>query len=246
MEEIYLSEDERLDDLQLDGLKIIQKVDGYSFTSDSVLLANFVKTKKTDICLEIGTGSGIISILVNYKQTPKKIYAFELQSKQSQLAIKNVQICKMQDKIDVINDKVQNYSNYLKAGSIDVIFSNPPYFKYDSKVCGNVNEKVLSRFDKELPLDQMFISVSKMLKYGGKFYFIYDSSRFDECVVEMKKYNLTPKKVFFIHPNGNKNSTTFLCEATLGGKQQLKIMPPIFTNNLKGEYIQTLQKLFRN
>lgn len=246
MEKIILNADERLDDLQLDGLKIVQKVGGYAFTSDSVLLANFVKTKKTDKCIEIGTGSGVISILVNYKQQPKKIYAFELQDEQSQLAVKNIQICKMQDKIDVINDKIQNGLNYLKAGSIDVIFSNPPYFKYDSKVCGDTNEKVLSRFDKELPLDQLFSSVSKLLKYGGKFYFIYDSSRFDECVLEMKKYNLTPKSVFFIHPIENKNSTTFLCEATLGGRQQLKVCPPIFTNNLDGEYIQTLQKLFKN
>ena len=93
---------ERLDDLNLDGLKIIQKIDGYGFTSDSVLLANFVKTKKNDVCLEIGTGSGVISILVNYKEKPHKIYAFEIQEEVAKLAKRNIELNNMQNQINVI------------------------------------------------------------------------------------------------------------------------------------------------
>ena len=244
MEEIKLNSNERLDDLQLGGLKIIQKVDGYGFTSDSVLLANFVKAKKSDVRVEIGAGGGIISLLVNYKQKPAKIFAYELQKSQCELFSHNVQICNMCDSIEIINDKVQNYKKYTKEGGADIVFSNPPYFKYDEKVCGEISEKVLSRFDKELPLKDLFSSVGKMLKFGGKFYFIYDSARLDDCILTMKHYKLIPKQIYFIHPNQTKNSTTFLCLATLGGKQSLKIMPPIFTNDFDGNYIETLQKLF--
>lgn len=236
---------ERLDDLNLDGLQIIQKINGYGFTSDSVLLANFVKTKKQDTCVEIGTGCGIISILVNYKEKPNKILAFEIQENASELAKRNVELNKMQNKIEIICDKVQNFKTYIKDGEVDVVFSNPPYFKYDKNVCGVEQEKVCSRFDLHLPLCDFFECSSKMLKFGGKLYFVNDSQRLNECFCEMEKYNLKPKRIYFVHPNENKNSTVFLCEATKGGKENLIIMPPLFTNNLDGDYIQTIQKLYK-
>lgn len=245
MDQIILQNDERLDDLQLDGLKIIQKQKGYGFTSDSVLLANFVKTKHNDICLEIGTGCGIISILVEHKEKPKKIYAFEMQKNQAILAQKNIELCEKQNAICVINDKIQNWQKYLPAGSIDVIFANPPYFKYDQNICGNCQEKVLSRFDKELPLNEFFGVCGKLLKFGGKLYFVCDSARLAECILQMKQFGICIKQMYFVHPNQNKNSTVFLCQATLGGKEDLKILPPLFTNNLDGDYIQTIQKLYK-
>lgn len=236
---------ERLDDLQLDGLKIIQKIDGYGSTSDSVLLANFVKTKKTDICVEIGAGCGIISILVNYKERPKKIFAFELQSDACDLAVRNVEGSNFSDSIKIIDDKIQNWKKYFNGGEVDVIFSNPPYFKYDPNMCGNVEEKILSRFDKMLSLEDFFMCSSKLLKLGGKLYFVHSSNRFTECINVMSKFNLTAKRVYFVHPNQTKDSTVFLCEAVKGGKQGLQIMPPLFTNNLDGVYIQTIQKLYK-
>ena len=237
---------ERLDDLNLDGLKIIQKVDGYGFTSDSVLLANFVKTKKSDICIEIGAGSGIISILVNYKEKPKKIYAFEIQKEAASLAQRNIELNHMQNSLEVINLPIQNYKQFLKDGETDVIFCNPPYFKYDESVCGKTEEKIISRFDKLLPAGELFECASKLLKFGGKMFFVYPSTRQAECFLEMKKNNIEPKRIYFVHPNKNKNSTVFLCEAIKGGKSGLIVMPPLFTNNLDGDYIETIQKLYKN
>lgn len=238
-------QEERIDDLNLDGLKIIQQIGGYSFTSDSVLLANFVKAKNSDVCLEVGTGSGIISILVNYKEKPQKIYCYEIQKSVATLASRNIQLNDMQNEIEVISDKVQNWQKYNEANSIDVIFSNPPYFKFDSKVCSKNEERNISRSDKYLTLPELLGSVEKLLKVGGKFYFIYDSSRLDEVFVELKNNKLTPKKIFFVHPNENKNSSVFLCEAVKGGKQFLKVLEPLFTNNLDGDYVQTIQKLYK-
>jgi len=241
---IDLNSNERLDDLNLDGLKIIQKKDGYSFTSDSVLLANFIKTKHKDVCVEIGTGCGIISILVDYKEKPKNIIAFELQSGQAELAKRNFVNCKM-DNINLINDDVLNYKKYLTDGSIDVMFSNPPYFKYDENVCGEIEEKVISRSDKYLPTEKFFEVSAKMLKYGGKLYFVFDSQRMGECVKNMNKFNLSPKVMYFVHPNQKKDSSVFLCMAIKGGKSGMKILPPLFTNDLDGNYIETIQKLYK-
>lgn len=236
---------ERIDDLDLDGLKIIQKVGGYGFTSDSVLLANFVRAKKTDTCVEIGTGCGVISILVNYKEKPKKIYAFEVQKEAALLAKRNVELNNMQGNIEVVFDRVQNFKKFFCDGEVDVVFSNPPYFKYDATMCGEIEEKIISRFDKELPLNELFETASKMLKFGGKFYFVNISTRLAECFETMKKYNLAPKRMYVVHPNQNKNASVFLCECVKGGKDGLIIMPPLFTNNLDGDYIQTIQKLYK-
>ena len=236
---------ERIDDLNLDGLKLYQDIDGYTFTSDAVLLANFVKTKKSDVCVEIGTGSGIISILVNYKENPHSILAYEIQESAASLAKRNVILNNMQEKITIICDRVQNWKQYQKKGSVDVVFCNPPYFKYDNKVCGNNEQKTISRFDKYLTPNELFETSAKLLKFGGKLFFINDSSRLDECFNAMKDNKLTPKKMYFVHPNASKNSSVFLCEAVKGGKQMLKVMPPLFTNNLDGDYIQTIQKLYK-
>ena len=239
-----INDNERIDDLCLDGLKIIQKLDGYAFTSDSVLLANFVKTKKNDKCVEIGVGSGIISILVNYKEQPQQIIGFEIQEKYAELATKNVQFNSMNN-ITIVSDRVQNFQKYLDAGTVDVVFCNPPYFKYDSSVCGNAEERVVSRFDKELSLNDLFECSSKMLKYGGKMFFINDAQRLNECFCTMKKFNLSPKRMYFVHPNQNKNATVFLCECIKGGKDGLIVLPTLFANNLDGDYIQTIQKLYK-
>lgn len=239
-----LQSNERLDDLNLGNLKIIQKKDGYGFTSDSVLLANFVKAKHKDFCVEIGTGCGVISILVNYKEKPKNIVAFELQKSQCDLANRNFANCNMEN-LKAINDDVLNYKKYIADGSADVVFSNPPYFKYDENVCGEVEEKAISRSDKFLPVSDFFKVASKMLKYGGKLYFVFDSQRMDECFECMKKVNLAPKKMYFVHPNCKKDCSVFLCMAVKGGKSGIKVMPPLFANDLDGNYIQTIQKLYK-
>lgn len=235
---------ERVDDLNLDGLKIIQNVNGYNFTSDSVLLANFVKAKNSK-CLEIGTGSGIISILVNYKENPKKIIAFELQEEQACLARRNIELNNMEEKISIVADNIQNWNKYIEAGSQDVIFSNPPYFKFDPKTCCDNEQRIVSRSDKYLSIDDFMKCTSKILKYGGKVYFVYSTNRMSECFCAMEKFGIVPKNIYFVHPNETKNSSVFLCEAIKGGKPHLNVMPPLFTNSLDGDYIQTIQKLYK-
>ncbi len=235
----------RVDDLNLDGLKLFQEPNGYGFTSDSVLLANYVRAKHKDKCVEIGTGSGIISILVNYKEKPDKIFAFEIQEKVACLAKKNVELNNMQNQIDIISDAVQNFKKYIECGCADVVFCNPPYFKFDQTVSGENEEKIVSRFDRELSLEDLFLCASKMLKFGGKMFFVMCSERMAECFSVMEKNNIVPKRIYFAHPNEKKDASVFLCEGVKGAKMGLKIMPPLFTNNLNGDYVQTIQKLYK-
>lgn len=245
MEKIQMSS-LRLDDLNLGGLKIYQYTDLYCFTSDSVLLANFVKVGHKDECVEIGAGSGIISILVNYKLKPQKIFAFEMQEKMSDLCKKNIEYNSMQQQIEVINDKVQNYATYFKNNKFDVVFCNPPYYKKEGCVESAKEEILKSKHEKFLPLNELALYASKMLKFGGKFYIVYPASRLSELIYSLKKNKLEPKKLFFAQPNENKNASTVYVECIKNGKEGTVVLPTLLTNNLSGDYVQTIQKLYRD
>ena len=241
--QVGLGQDERIDDLQLNGLKIIQNVSGYTFTSDSVLLANFVKAKRSNNLLEIGTGTGIISILVNEKQKPNSIIALEIQEKYANLCKKNIALNNINN-IDVVCSSVQDYCKQNPNKKFDVVFCNPPYFKNKLSTKSTNGERAMSRFDKFLPIEELANCARKLLNFGGKLYLIYSAERSQEVFKSLADNGFAIKKCCFIHPNENKKANTFLCEATLGGKFDMTILPPVFTNNFDGKYIQTIQKLF--
>lgn len=241
-----LNDSERLDDLQLDGLKIIQDKNKYNFTSDSALLANFVSTKKNDNCVEIGCGSGVISILVNHKCNPKKIYAFEIQKSMAELAKRNIELNNLNEKIDVINAPIQEFENYISKSSIDVVFSNPPYMKTNDKSLVNCNEeKAISRHELKLNLQELIMCSSQLLKFGGRLFLVHRSERLFEIFQEMNRFNLQPKKMFFVSSSADKNPNIVLIEAQKGAKPGLKVLPTLIVNDKDGNYLYTIQKLYK-
>lgn len=241
-----LKENERLDDLQLNGLKIIQNKDKYCFTSDSVILANFVNAKKSDIVCEIGAGSGVISILLNFKCNPKKIVAFEIQHYMADMAKRNVELNNLNEKIEIIDSPIQNCFKFVSKESFDVVVSNPPYQKCFPKSLINKNEEdAVSRHELKLTLDELILYVKGLLKFGGKFYVIYDAKRTAELLHKLKLNGLEPKKMFFTSPNDDKNPILILVEAVKGGKEGITVLPALITNDKDGDYLYTIQKLYK-
>lgn len=239
--EIKLKKEERIEDLQFEGLKIIQNKDLYTFTSDSVILANFVKLKKSETALEIGVGSGVISILLSKKQNSKHIYGFEIQKELFDMANKSLTLNNLEDQITFVNDDVRNYKKYFKDGSFDVIFSNPPY-KRDGSAKDNENlSRAIARHEKNLPLDELCKISAKMLKFGGRFYIVYDADRSCEVVFELMKNKLEPKRMFFTE-NGKGKSILVVVEAVKGGKHGVEVLPSLVTNDKDGTYIEKLGK----
>ncbi|MBO4412635.1 MAG: methyltransferase [Clostridia bacterium] len=244
-QKIEILKDERIDDLQLDGLKIIQN-NKYNFTSDSAILANFVAAKKTDKCVEIGSGSGVISILVNYKNNPQKITAFEIQEEIATLAKKNILFNNLQEKIEVINAPIQNFNKYIKKESVDVVFSNPPYLKVNEKSLINLEDaKAKSRHEICLTLEEFICTSSKLLKFGGKLFFIHRPDRLAEIFDALNKYKLEPKTMFFTSPSLASQPTAVLIMAQKGAKAGLKILPTLITNSESGDYLFTIRTLYK-
>ena len=242
---VKLEENERIEDLQCKGLKIIQNKNYYTFTSDSVILANFIKTKKTDVCAELGTGCGVISILLTAKTDFKKVFAFEIQPKMARLAEKNVIFNNLKEKVEIVSDDVRNFKHHFKPETFDVVFSNPPYMT--SSTTQNADDvRNIARHDKFLPIDDLCQTAFNMLKFGGKFYLVYTSTRTAELIVNLKKFHLEPKRMFFTE-NGKDRVVLVVIEAVKGGKPGMEVLPALPTNDKDGSYVKLLQtKYFGN
>ena len=237
---IELNENEKIEDLQFEGLKIIQNKNLYTFTSDSVILANFLKIKTKEVAVEIGGGSGVISILATKKTKANKIVSFELQEKMFELFEKNIKLNDLNDKIQIINDKIQNHKRYFANGSIDVVFSNPPYKREGSCLLNENESKMIARHEKFLPLSDLCKSASSMLKFGGRFYVTYDADRSCELISELMKNSLEPKKMFFTE-NGRGKTILVVIEAVKNGKHGVLVLPNLTTNDKNGDYIQKIK-----
>ncbi len=232
-----LLEGERIEDLQCNGLKIIQNKDYYTFTSDSVILANFIKLKANDLCAEIGTGCGVISILLSAKNKFKKIHAFELQMEMSSLAKKNIQLNNLEDKVEIINEDIKNFNKIFQKNSFDCVFSNPPYML--SNVENENSVRNIARHDKNLKMEDLCKTASQMLKEGGRFYLVYVASRCCELIYNLTKNSLEVKRMFFTQ-NGRGDVKLIVLEAVKGGRHGVKVLPELVTNDKDGLYLQTL------
>ena len=218
-----LEKGERLEYLGCNNLKIIQNKNLYTFTSDSVILANFLKIKSKENAVEIGGGSGVISILATAKNKVKKIKIFEIQENLQKLCEKNIKINNLNDVLELISDDVRNFKKYVEVGSQDVVFSNPPYFLVDK------TENSVRKFARQevfLNLKDLIKISSQMLKYGGRFYLIYPASRLCELIYECEKNDIKIKKLFFTE-NKNKVVNLVVIEGRKNGSDGVQILPTI-------------------
>lgn len=240
---MLLEDGERLEDLECNGLKIIQNKNFYTFTSDSVLLANFVETRASDVCVEIGTGCGVISILLSAKTKFKKMYAFEFQKEMALLAEKNVKLNGLESLIKVVEDDILNFERHISKGSADCVVSNPPYMLACGKNENSIRDK--ARHENSLPVDKLCMAASQLLKEGGKFFVVYAASRACELIFNLMKNRLEPKRMFF-SSNGKGKVMLVVIEAVKGGKHEVKVLPELVTNDSDGKYLEQLHTKYVN
>lgn len=213
----------RIDDLGINNLVLEQNPSGFCFGLDAVFLANYVKCNEDDVVLDLCTGNGIIPVLLTAKIPAKKIYGLEIQEEVAALACKNVKLNKLEEKVEIINDDLNNAEKYFKKASIDVITCNPPY---RTKGCGMVNEadtKAIARHEIKCSLEDVIRVSSSLLKSLGKFYMVHRPDRLCDILCTMREYKIEPKKIKFIQPNINKKPEFILIEGVRGGKRHLTV-----------------------
>lgn len=213
-----LKSDERLDDLLLNDMHIIQNKNAYCFTSDAVLLANFAKAKKSDNVIDLCSGSGIVGILFYAKNLCKSMTLVEMQPQFADMASRSIELNNLTDKIRVVNTKVQDAPKILENGKYDVILCNPPYKIPQNHHISEKQEIAICKYELMLTFDELCQSVSKLIKFGGKFYFVHESNRLAEIISTLQKYNLEPKKIELCYPAQKNTSNVVLIEAVKGAK----------------------------
>lgn len=235
-----LKENERLDDLELDNLMIIQDKNGYKFSTDSVILANFAKAKPSDVCVDLCSGGGVVAILFSYKNKIKKMFAVEIQPKQAEMSERSIKYNNLD--IKVINDDLKNLKSILGAESVDVITVNPPYNKVGET--SELDEIAISTHEIKTNLEEIAKTSSTILKFGGKIYMVHRADRLVDILYEFRKYKLEPKVLRVVYPKATKEPNLVLIEAKKGAKSGLKIMKPLILNNEDGTETDELRQIY--
>ena len=225
-----LKEDERLDDLEFEGLKIIQNKNLYCFSSDAVLLCNFVKAKTTDSIVDLCSGSGVVGILAQAKTKAKNLVMIEKQTELADMCNRTLLLNNLTNKAKVFCMDIKDAPKALGSEAFDVVCANPPYFLTSQKILSGKKEIDMARFELELDFDTLCDVANKLVKFGGKFFLINDSSRLPELVSTLQKHNFEPKIIEFIFPKKSLMSNVVLIEAVKGGKSGVKIYHKILND----------------
>lgn len=230
----------RVEDLQLDGLKIIQEDSYFCFGIDAVLLSDFVKANDTKSILDIGCGNGILPLLLVGKKKGKNIVGIEIQSELANLALENVRLNKLEDRISIVNTSIQEYTN----AQFDVIVTNPPYMKYGSGINSDNEENLIARFEKYLKIEELFISAKRLLKEKGSLFMVHRADRIVDIICEARKSFIEPKEIRFIKSKINDAPKLVLIKFIKGAGEFLKILPDLVIYEQDGRYTEEILKIY--
>ena len=243
--DVELKKNERIDDLEFKGLKIIQNEKGFCFGMDSVLLSDFAKNMKNNsTVLDLGTGTGIIPILLCGKTNLKKVVGIEIQQDVANMAKRSSQLNNLQDRFEVVNTNIIDLKNIYEKQSFDVIVTNPPYKKENTGITNENEAKLISRHEITANLED-FISISKdLLKDKGEFYMVHRPERLVDILSLMRKYKIEPKILKFVSPNKNKEPNLILIKGIKNANSFLKIEKNLYVYNEDGKYTHEILKIY--
>lgn len=242
---IQLKENERIDDLEFKDLKIIQNKDGFCFGIDAILLSDFAKNiRKGTKVLDLGTGTGIISILLCGKTKLQKIIGIEVQEDVYDMACRSIKLNNLEDRFEVINENILNLSNIYENDSFDVIITNPPYKKQNTGIVNDKAEKLISRHEILANLED-FISISrKLLKDKGEFYMIHRPERIVDIFSLMRKYKIEPKEIRLVFSNENNPPKMVLIKGVKNAKEYLRFRENLYIYKNDGSYSDEILKIY--
>ena len=243
--EIKLKENERIDDLEYKGLKLIQNKNWFCFGIDSVLLSDFAKNiKNNSTVLDLGTGTGIIGILMCKKTNLSKLKGIEIQSDVAEMASRSIKLNNLEDKFEIINDNIKNVSTYFSKGSFDVVVTNPPYKKENSGIINNTDNKIISRHEITANLEDFIKQGSSMLKDNGSLYMVHKPERLCDIIYLMRKYNLEPKELKLVYSNTTSEPSLILIKGCKNGHAFLKVHKPLYIYKDDGSYTDEILKIY--
>ncbi|MFT4107618.1 MAG: tRNA1(Val) (adenine(37)-N6)-methyltransferase [Lacrimispora sp.] len=241
---IDLKENERIDDLQRNGYQIIQKKDGFCFGMDAVLLSGFAQVKAGEKAVDLGTGTGIIPILLEAKYEGLHYTGLEIQEEMADMARRSVALNRLEEKISIVTGDIKEASRLFGAASFDVVTSNPPYMN-DSHGLKNPDlPKAIARHEVLCTLEDVVREAARLLKPGGRFYMVHRPHRLIEIITALKEQKLEPKRMKLVHPFVDREANMVLIEAVRGGKSMIKVEAPIVVYKEPGVYTEQIYTVY--
>ena len=218
---------ERLDDLQIGGLELIQNPSGFCFGVDAVFLSDFVKVKPGETVLDLGTGNGIIPILLSAKTSGKRFTGLEIQENTADMARRSVIYNHLEGRVDIVTGDIKEAAEIFKPAFFDVITTNPPYMLSQHGLRNPDDAKAIARHEVLCTLDDILRESMRLLQDKGRFYMVHRPFRLTEIMIKMNHYKIEPKRIQFIHPYIDKEPVLVLIEGVRGARPRVTVEPPI-------------------
>lgn len=241
---IILKENERIDDLQYKGLKIIQKKDAFCFGIDAVLVANFIDVRPRERILDLGTGTGIIPILLAGKTEADTIIGLEIQKEMAEMANRSVNLNKLEKRVKIVQGDIKKSIEEFGKESFDSIITNPPYMAKGNGLLNPLDSVAISRHEIMCTLEDVIKVASKLLKQRGQLVMVHRPERLVDIFYLMRSYGIEPKYIRFVHPYSNKSPNLILIKGAKGGGKQLKILEPLYVYDEKGKYTDEINRIY--
>ncbi len=239
-----LKDNERVDELHRNGYKIIQDPERFCFGMDAVLLSGFTKVKEGETVLDIGTGTGIIPILLQAKTEGRHYTGLEIQEASADMARRSVAMNGLEDQIDIITGDIKEAGTIFSAASFDVITTNPPYMIGNHGLKSQDEPKAIARHEICCTLKDVVREGSQLLKPGGRFYMVHRPFRLVEIFHELTKYKLEPKRMQLVYPYIDQEPNMVLIEACRGGRSRITVEKPLIVYHEKGKYTDEIYDIY--
>lgn len=239
-----IHEGERLDELHRNGYFIIQNPTRFCFGMDAVLLSGFAQARQGERVLDLGTGTGIIPILMEAKTKASDFFALEIQEESADMARRSVRYNHLEDKIRIITGDMKDASKIFGASSFDIVTTNPPYMIGQHGISSASDAKAIARHEILCDLDDILRESAKVLRPNGRFYMVHRPFRLAEIFAKMVAYKIEPKRMKLVYPYVDKEPNMVLIEGLRGGKSRLTVEKPLIVYREQGVYTDEIYDIY--
>lgn len=240
--EAALNPGERIDDLQRNGLRIIQNPERFCFGMDAVLLSGFAEAREGETVLDLGTGTGILPLLLSAKTEAEHITGLELQPDSAAMAERSVRMNGLSERIEIVTGDLKTASERFGAASFSVVTTNPPYMPVERGLTNPEDAKAIARHELCCTLEDVLRESARLLKVNGRFYMVHRPFRLAEILIGMRGHGIEPKRLRLVYPYSDKEPNMVLIEGRRGGKPNLVVERPLIIYREQGVYTDELRE----
>lgn len=235
---------ERIDDLQINGYRLIQNPDLFCFGCDAVLLSSYAKAKEGLRIIDLGCGNGVIPILLSAKTKAKEIVGLEIQEESVSLARRSVELNGLTDRVKIVQGDIKEAANIFGNSSFDVVTTNPPYMNSGCGLTNDASAMTIARHEVLVSLEDIISQSARLLRPGGNFFMIHRPHRLTDIMALMREYKIEPKRMRMVHPYADKEPTMVLIEGNRGGRPNLIVEPPLVIYKDVNEYTEEVFRIY--